>query len=76
MTKLFKGLAFTAVIALSMLATTGDAFAKDTRHGRETAWTWTESAWTWTESAWTWTEPAPDLGLVQEFLGDGVTWEE
>ena len=69
MTKLFKGLAFTALIALSMLATTGDAFAKDTRHGRETAWTWTESAWTWTE-------PAPDLGLVQEFLGDGVTWEE
>ena len=69
MTKLFKGLAFTTVIALSMLVSTGDAFAKDTKHGRETAWTWTESAWTWTE-------PAPDLGLVQEFLGDGVTWEE
>jgi hypothetical protein len=69
MRNLFKGLAFTALIALSMLASTGDAFAKDTKHGRETAWTWTESAWTWTE-------PAPDLGLVQEFLGDGVTWEE
>lgn len=62
MKKMFKGLAFTAVIALSMLASTGDAFAKDTKHGRETAWTWTE--------------PAPDLGLVEEFFGDGVTWEE
>ena len=60
MKKLIKGLALTAVIALSMLAGTGDAFAKDTKHGRETAWTL----------------PAPDLGLVEEFFGDGVTWEE
>ena len=51
MTKLIKGLAFTALIALSMLVGTGDAFAKDTRHGRETAWTL----------------PAPDLGLVEFF---------
>lgn len=60
MTNLFKGLAFTALIALSMLASTGDAFAKDAKHGRETAWTL----------------PAPDLGLVEELFGDGVTWEE
>lgn len=60
MRNLFKGLAFTALIALSMLASTGDAFAKDAKHGRETAWTL----------------PAPDLGLVEEFFGDGVTWEE
>jgi hypothetical protein len=60
MKNVFKGLALTAVIALSMLASTGEAFAKDTKHGRETAWTL----------------PAPDLGLVEEFFGDGVTWEE
>jgi hypothetical protein len=60
MKKLIKGLAFTGLIALSMLASTSDAFAKDAKHGRETAWT----------------EPAPDLGLVEEVFGDGVTWEE
>ena len=60
MTKMLKGLTFAAVLALSMLATSGDAFATDAKHGRETAWTL----------------PAPDLGLVEEFLGDGVTWEE
>ena len=60
MTRMLKGLTFTAVLALSMLATTGDAFAKDARHGRDTAWTL----------------PGTDLGSVEEFLGDGVTWEE
>lgn len=60
MTRTLKGLTFSALVALSMLATTSDAFAKDARHGRETAWTL----------------PAPDLGLVEEFLGDGVSWEE
>ncbi len=60
MKNLLKGLAFTALIALSMLASTGDAFAKDTEHGRETAWTL----------------PAPVLGFVEEFFVDGVTWEE
>jgi hypothetical protein len=59
MTKMLRGLAFAALIALSLLGTTGDAFAKDAKHGRETAWTL----------------PAPDLGLVEEFFGDGVTWE-
>lgn len=43
-----------------MLASTSDAFAKDAKHGRETAWT----------------EPAPDLGLVEKVFADGVTWEE
>lgn len=57
---LFKGLAFTALTALSMVASTTDAFAKDARHGRETAWTL----------------PTPDLGLVEELIGDSVTWAE
>ena len=60
MKKMLKGLTFAALIALSLLASTSDAFAKDAKHGRETAWTL----------------PAPDLGLVEEFFGDGVTWEE
>ena len=60
MTKMLKGLTFTAVLALSMLATTGDAFARDAKHGRETAWTL----------------PAPDLSLTEEIFGDGVTWED
>jgi len=60
MTRMLKGLTFAVALALSMLATSGDAFAKDVKHGRETAWTL----------------PAPDLGLVEEFLTDGVTWEE
>ena len=60
MKKMLKGLTFAALIALSLLASTSDAFAKDAKHGRETAWT----------------VPAPDLGLVEEFFGDGVTWEE
>jgi len=51
MKKLVKGLAVTALIALSMLANTSDAFAKDAKHGRETAWT----------------VPAPDFGLVEVF---------
>lgn len=37
MKNMLKGLTFAALIALSMLATTSDAFAKE--HGRETAWT-------------------------------------
>jgi hypothetical protein len=60
MKKMLKGLAFAALIALSMLASTSDAFAKDAKHGRETAWTL----------------PAPDLSLVEEVFGDGVTWED
>jgi hypothetical protein len=60
MTKMLKGLTFAGLIALSLLGSTSDAFARDTKHGRETAWT----------------EPAPDLGLVGEFFADGVTWEE
>ncbi len=60
MKKMLKGLTFATLIALSMLASSSDAFAKDTKHGRETAWTL----------------PSPDLGLVEEFFTDGVTWEE
>jgi hypothetical protein len=60
MIKMLKGLTFAGLIALSLLGSTSDAFATDAKHGRETAWT----------------EPAPDLGLVEEVFGDGVTWEE
>ena len=60
MRKLLKGSAITALVALSLIGSTSDALAKDARHGRETAWTL----------------PANDLGAVEEFLGDGVTWEE
>lgn len=51
MKKMLKGLTFAALIALSMLASTSDAFAKDAKHGRETAWT----------------EPAPDFSLEELF---------
>jgi len=49
MKKMLKGLTFAALIALSMLASTSDAFAKDAKYGRETAWT----------------EPAPYVGLEE-----------
>ena len=51
MKKTLKGLAFAALISLSMLASTTEAFAKDAKFGRETAWT----------------EPAPDFGLEELF---------
>ena len=35
MTKMLKGLTFAGLIALSLLASTSDAFASDTKHGRE-----------------------------------------
>jgi hypothetical protein len=64
MTTMLKRLPFAGLIALSLLASTSDAFAKDTRHGRETAWTDLG------------TLPAPEdvVGYVIEPLG--VTWEE
>ena len=67
--KKLKGLVFAAMLALSLVATTSDAFAKDNKHGRETAWTL----------------PAPEGDLVvsfddgvtwEEVFDDGVTWEE
>jgi hypothetical protein len=60
MNKMLKGLTFAALIARSLLGSTSDAFAKDTKHGRETAWTL----------------PAPDVDVVVEPFDDGVTWEE
>ena len=60
--KKIKGLTFAAVLALSLLTSTTTAFAKDAKHGRETAWTDLGAL------------PNP-LSLVQEFLGEGVTWE-
>ena len=66
MTKTIKGLAFAAMLALSLLASTNSAFAKDIRSGRETAWT--------DEG------PVPTLpgGVTWENTLDpfGVTWEE
>jgi hypothetical protein len=55
-----KTLTFAAVMALSLMASTTDAFAKDAKHGRETAWTDVE--------------PLPET--VEIFEPGGVTWEE
>ncbi len=60
-----RGLAFAAIIALSLLASTNNAFAQDTKSGRETAWTDLG--------------PVPTLpgGVTWEDVLDpgGVTWE-
>jgi hypothetical protein len=63
MTKMLKGLTFAGLIALSLLASTSDAFASDTKHGRETAWT---------------DLGTPLLEEVVEYALEpaGVTWEE
>lgn len=64
MKKLLKGLAFAAMLALSLLASTNDASAKDVKHGRETAWTDLR--------------PLPAPGDLQENIFEpvgGVTWE-
>ena len=39
MNKKIKGLAFAAMLALSLVASTSGALAKDAKGGRETAWT-------------------------------------
>jgi hypothetical protein len=39
MKKTLRGLAFSAMLALTLLATTSNALAKETSAGRETAWT-------------------------------------
>ena len=61
-----KGLAFASMLALSLLVSTNSAFAKDTRSGRETAWTDLG--------------PVPTLpaGVTWETIIQplGVTWEE
>ena len=64
MKKILKGLTFAGLIALSLLASTSDAFAKDTKHGRETAWTDLGTL--------------PPLADVVEYALEpiGVTWEE
>ena len=64
MKKILKGLTIAGLIALSLLASTSDAFAKDSRHGRETAWT----------DHGTLPAPADVVDYVIEPLG--VTWEE
>ena len=61
-----KRLAFAAIIALSLLATMNTVFAKDGKHGRETAWTDLEPL------------PIP-VDVTPEnppFEPLGVTWEE
>ena len=64
MKKMLKGMAFAAMLALSLFATTSDAFAKDAKHGRETAWTDLGAL------------PAPLDVQENIFEPDGVTWEE
>jgi hypothetical protein len=64
MKKILKGLTIAGLIALSLLASTSDAFAKDIKHGRETAWT----------DLGTLPAPADVVDYVIEPVG--VTWEE
>ena len=65
-----KGIAVAAMIALSLVASTSGALAKDAKHGRETAWTDLEPL------------PLPiPLGVTWENVLEpiepiGVTWEE
>ncbi|HEX9369823.1 MAG TPA: hypothetical protein VF897_02405 [Roseiflexaceae bacterium] len=61
MKRTIKGIAFTAVIALSLLASAGGAFARDAKHARETAWT---------------EGPLLPQGVTWESQPLGVTWEE
>jgi hypothetical protein len=64
MKKILKGLTFAGLIALSLLPSTSDAFAKESKHGRETAWTDLGTL--------------PPLEEVVEYALEpvGVTWEE
>ena len=39
MKKTIKGLTFAAMLALTLVVSTSSAFAKDSKSGRETAWT-------------------------------------
>jgi len=64
MKKTIKGFTFAAVIALSLLASTGNAYAKDAKFGRETAWT----------DAPVVADPLGDPATPIIILG--VTWEE
>ena len=64
--KKMRGLAFASMLALSLVASTSGALAKDAKHGRETAWT----------------DPGPlddPQGVTWEISPlepVGVTWEE
>jgi hypothetical protein len=60
MKKILKGLTLTAMIALSLLASTGNAYAKDAKNGRETAWT---------DASEPVVDPGNPIGIL------GVTWE-
>jgi len=64
MKRTLKGLAFTAMIALSLLASAGNASATDAKHGRETAWT---------EAPLPPPHGVPWANIVERL---GVTWEE
>ena len=68
MKKTIKGLAFAGMLALSLVASTSGALAKDAKNGRETAWT-----------AWADIGPLPNTqGVTWEWILEpvGVTWEE
>jgi hypothetical protein len=59
MKKTLKALTLAAVIALSLLASSGSAYAQDVQNGRETAWTYGPNG--------------PDAPALPDPLG--VTWE-
>ena len=57
-----RTLIFAATLALTLTANMTGALAKDSKHGRETAWT-----------DWTDVDPLP---APNEWVTEGVTWEE
>lgn len=57
-----KGLTFAAMFALSLLVSATDAFAKESNHSRETAWTDIG-------------EVTSPIGEYDGFTAEGVTWE-
>ncbi len=64
--KKLKGLAFAAVLVLSLVGSATGALAKDAKNGRETAWTYLSPLLPPQGMSW---EEAPVVPL-------GVTWEE
>ena len=66
MNKTIKGLAFAAMLALSLVASTSGALAKDDHTARETAWTDLDPIYAPQGVTWE-TSPLEPVG---------VTWEE
>lgn len=81
MKKTIKTLTFAVVMVLSLSVSASDAFAKDVKHGRETAWTDLEPLPLPAPVEDALTVPAPVDELLplaestEELIPEGVTWE-